>query len=176
MDKGASLRVEDWLAAGFRLLQRQGHAGLQAAELAQELGVSVADCQAQFGDAAALRAEMLADWAARSYGGMMAQMNVAEGPAAQLRCLVVALVQPAGATEDAALRVWAREDEAVAQAVSELDARRFNVVKSLCLAAGADDPDVPMLICAAGLGYAGLTPPGQAEAGMLTLLQLAGIS
>lgn len=166
--------VEDWLAAGFRALMQTGPAGLLPAGLARDLAVAEAGFYRHFNDMDAFRAEMLADWAARAYGDVMAGAGAGNGPAAQLRGLVIAMA--GAAAEDAAVRAWARADAVVAQAVAEMDARRFNAVKALCLAAGASDAELPMLICAACAGYGALAPPAQAEAGVLSLLRMAGIS
>lgn len=176
MDEAGRLRIEDWLAAGFRALLRHGHSGLRAEALARDLGVSADMFREHFADAAAFRAEILADWAARAYGGVMAGIEAEADAAARLQRLALALVHPLGAAEDAAMRIWAREDAVAAQAVAELDARRFHAVKALCLAAGVNDPDLPLLIYAASAGYAGLAPPEGADAGMRALLRMAGIS
>lgn len=176
MGDSGQMGGEDWLAAGFRVLLRQGPAAVRPEVLAQDLGANEADFHRHFPDMAVFRAEMLADWAARAYGDVMAGVEAEAGPAAQLWRMGQLLVSHPGAAEDAAMRIWARENAAVAQAVAELDARRLNAVKALCLAAGASDPEVPLLIYALSAGYAAVAPPGRAEAGMQTLLRLAGIS
>ena len=60
-----------------------------------------------------------------------------------------------------------------------MDARRVGYVKSLCLACGVKDPAMPGLIYAAVTGYtafdAGTITVADAQAGMQTMLQMAGV-
>ncbi len=180
-----SLTAEDWLLAGFRALARQGVSGLTPENLASDLGVTSAAFQDHFPDSTAFRAEILACWSARAYGDVMAEVARPPTPAARLRRLAVLSVNPGdaghgGAAAEPALRAWAREDAAVAQAVAEMDARRVNDIKALCLAAGVTDPEMPLLIYAASAGYggfdAGFASQEQAESGMRALLRLAGVA
>lgn len=179
------LGVEDWLLAGFRALVRQGPSGLRAEALARDLGTTKGSFYWHFSDVPTFRAEMLAYWAARAYGDVIAAVDLEPTPAARLLRLSVLAVShrdPAygGAALEPALRAWAREDAAVARAVAEMDARRVQYVKALCLAAGLSDPAFPLLLYAASAGYAGFDAGfagvARAEAGMRALLRLAGIN
>jgi AcrR family transcriptional regulator len=178
------LAGEDWLLAGFRALVRQGPSGLKAEGLARDLGTTKGSFYWHFADVPTFRAEMLAYWAARAYGDVIAQVEAAPSPAARLQKLALLAVShrdPAygGAAVEPALRAWAREDANVARAVAEMDGRRVNYVKALCLGAGVTDPALPHLLYAASTGYADFDQSAfglaDAEAGMLALLRMAGI-
>lgn len=177
------LGAQDWLMAGFRALVRQGPLGLKAESLARDLATTKGSFYWHFADVPAFRAEMLAHWATRAYGDVIAQVEAAPSPTARLCKLALLAVghrDPAygGLALEPALRAWAREDANVARAMAEMDARRVNYVKSLCLAAGLSDPALPHLLYAASAGYADLEQGGfgldEAEAGMLALLRMAG--
>jgi AcrR family transcriptional regulator len=170
--------------AGFRALVRQGPSGLRAESLARDLETTKGSFYWHFADVPSFRAEMLALWATRAYGDVISQLDQVVSPQAKLTRLSVLAVSyrdPSygGAALEPALRAWAREDANVARAVAEMDARRVNYVKSLCLACGLTNPDLPLLLYAASQGYDSLdnTTAGvvAAERGMRALLQMAGL-
>ncbi len=178
------LCAEDWLMAGFRALVRQGPSGLRAESLARDLKTTKGSFYWHFADVPSFRAELLALWATRAYGDVLAQLADAATPHAKLTRLCVLAVSYrdptyGGAALEPALRAWAREDTNVARAVAEMDARRISYVKSLCLACGLTNPDLPLLLYAASQGYDSLDSANTgvlaAERGMRALLQLAGV-
>jgi AcrR family transcriptional regulator len=170
--------------AGFRALVRQGPTGLRAESLARDLKTTKGSFYWHFADVPGFRAELLALWATRAYGDVIAQLDDTASPPAKLMRLCVLAVSyrdPSygGAALEPALRAWAREDVNVARAVAEMDARRVSYIKSLCLVSGLTNPDLPLLLYAASQGYDSLdgTNAGviAAARGMRALLQLAGL-
>lgn len=178
------LSAQDWLLAGYRALVRQGPSGLKAEALARDLGTTKGSFYWHFADIAAFRAELLAYWAERAYGDILATVEVEVTPGARLHKLAMLAVgyrdpEYGGAALEPALRAWAREDRGVAGAVAEMDARRVNYVKALCLACGVKDPALPGLIYAAVTGYtsfdARTVTLADAQAGMRAMLRMVGV-
>jgi len=130
------LSQEDWIAAGFRALATDGPQAIKAEKLARALGTTKGSFYWHFKDVPAFHAAMLTLWEKLAVGGVIDQTSNAPAPEDQLRALIARAGAPApdrygGVTIEPAIRAWAMQNDAVAQAVAQVDTARMDHLRSL---------------------------------------------
>jgi AcrR family transcriptional regulator len=133
------LAKSDWLRHGLEVLAREGPGALKVVPLASGLGVSRGSFYWHFRDIADFRAQLLAAWRTSSTDQVIRELDARRGEPGLLRQFAGRAFRGRRKL-DRAVRAWAAEDPAVAQAVAAVDARRVSRVAKLLVDAGVDQP------------------------------------
>ena len=140
-----SLTPEDWITASFRALTKGGPQAIRAEAIARSLKVSKGSFYWHFADVPALKTAMLAHWSQVATNDIIEMLNIdAKNAAERLRLLVqVSTASNAskygGLLAEAAIRDWARYDNAASQALNSVDKRRIEFVKTQFASHGMTD-------------------------------------
>jgi AcrR family transcriptional regulator len=133
--------VEDWIAAGQRMLVDDGIAGLKVDRLASRLGVSRGGFYHHFSDRDDFLDRLVAHWEATCRFLPGAPPPAKPGQAAAwLDTTIDRLIEADGYDYhfDLAMREWARTDKRVAWAVERADRERLETLQKFFEAIGYD--------------------------------------
>lgn len=175
-----TLTKDDWIAAGFRALARDGAGALRAEKLARDLGTTKGSFYWHFTDLAAFKAQMIAFWEFKVATEVMDSLNDESDPHKRLTALARAAADPApqdfgGTRIEHAVRAWGLGDDTVAQAIAAVDARRISFLETLLAEVGLTTPHLAQVIYATHIGLDDLMAKhGQDKSGpfgaLMTLL------
>lgn len=151
------LSRELWLAAGFKALTEQGPVALKAEPLARRLGTTKGSFYWHFQDVPAFQSAMLELWQQRAFAEIVAALEVEDNPVKRLRALsdIAAKSAPeefGGAGAEPAIRAWARENGAVAEAMDQIDEKRLEYLNALLAEIGLTNKELSRIIYGALLG------------------------
>lgn len=151
------LTKDDWLAAGFRALTREGPDGLKAERIAKALGTTKGSFYWHFQNLPAYHAEMLALWKARAATEIITELQRIPDPALRLQALTQSANAPApdefgGAAVEPAIRAWAAADANVLDALRDVDAARVRFIADTLNALGQPDPNLALGLYGAFIG------------------------
>jgi len=144
------LTPDDWLRAGLDAMSRLGPDGLKAESLARALETTKGSFYWHFQDVPTFQQRLLDYWADQTAGQ-------AELPAKKKEAVaeLQSLIQD-GFGEDenaeAAMRAWARTDDAAYAALQKIDAARLERLKALLDKVGITNPDIARALYAARIG------------------------
>ncbi len=133
-----ALGPEDWLAAAWEALARDGEGGVKVERLAAALGVTKGSFYWHFADRSALLSALLEDWERRATALVIEQVDAcSESPLERLRALVQATTgAPEAPDVEHAVRAWGAQDAQVRKRLRRVDARREAYVTALLEALG----------------------------------------
>lgn len=140
-----TLTTFDWIKAGFRALESEGHSAIKAERLARQLKVSKGSFYWHFNTIADLKTEMLKFWQQAATKNIIAQVETnARSAKVQLKQLVIHSSEQnnpefGGRYLEPAIRDWARYDANVAQFVYAIDKSRLDFVRILFSETGQDN-------------------------------------
>ena len=150
-----------WIAAGFDALLEQGPAALKAESLARRLKTTKGSFYWHFKDVPAFHAAMLATWEDQALTDLETALAEDTTPAARLRHLgqISARGRDSvrGLALEPAIRAWAHDNAAVAEAVARVDARRMAQISATLSENGLSNPELARILYAANLGMAELS-------------------
>lgn len=128
---GAPLR-ERFLDAGMRVLGRDGYAGFKQAAVCAETGLTTGAFYHSFRKWKEFETALIEHWRTEATDRLVAWLDVYSSPRERVDALIgVALGLPH--SSEAAIRVWAAGDPAVAGVLAEVDAvRRAAVARYTC--------------------------------------------
>lgn len=160
------LSRELWLAAGFKALTEQGPVALKAEPLARRLNTTKGSFYWHFQDVPAFQSAMLELWEERAFSEIVAALEVVDNPIKRLRTLgdIAAKSAPeefGGSGAEPAIRAWARENQAVADAMDRIDAKRMEYLHSLLAEIGLTNGELSRIIYGALLGMQELSTRDQ---------------
>ncbi|CUH53965.1 TetR/AcrR family transcriptional regulator [Shimia marina] len=162
------LSKDDWLQAGCVALTEAGPKALKAEPLARRLGTTKGSFYWHFEDVPTFHRALMQMWKNRAYEDIVTLLDQQDSPVLKLRQL--AQIAGSGAPEEfgglglePAIRAWARESEAVAQAVGDVDRKRMGYVQELFEAIGLTNPELTRLLYAAFVGMEELSTHDQAD-------------
>lgn len=152
-----TLTKDDWIAAGFRALARDGAGALRAEKLARDLGTTKGSFYWHFADLAAFKAQMIAFWEFKVATEVMGTLSDELDPHKRLAALAQAAADPApqdfgGTRIEHAVRAWGLGDETVAQAIAAVDVRRIAYLEALLAEVGLTTPHLAQMIYATHIG------------------------
>lgn len=124
-----------WLDEALRTLGEEGHRALRVEPLAARMKIARSSFYWHFPTFDAFRDELLAHWRERWTDDVVAGVDGIGEPDAKLKALLVRAFRSPRRLERA-LRAWAAEDGAVAEAVAAVDARRVAYITQVIEAAG----------------------------------------
>jgi AcrR family transcriptional regulator len=162
MVKRARLTRSDWLVAGFDALAEAGPVALKAEPMARRLGTTKGSFYWHFADVPDYHRQMLALWAEGAVGHIPDALADQPTPVAKLRRLgqiVAGSGHPVlgDLPVEPAIRAWAREDAAVAEALAGVDSARIRFIQSLLTEVEITNPEMARIIYAAHVGMQDLT-------------------
>ncbi|UWR22910.1 TetR/AcrR family transcriptional regulator [Sulfitobacter sp. S190] len=143
------LSVEKWITAGFDALQMAGPKALAAEPLARRLGTTKGSFYWHFKDVPTFHAALLRQWQADALADVMDLLRSDGAPDARLRQFGSGILSN---PTEAALRVWAHGDPAVAAALAEIDAERLTYLRHLLKQFGLSNPGFAQALLAALAG------------------------
>jgi len=157
MTDAKRLSKDDWIAAGFRALTREGPDGLKAERIAKALGTTKGSFYWHFQNLPAYHAEMLSLWKAQAVTDIIADLQRIPDPAARLKALTQSANAPApdafgGAAVDPAIRAWAAADANVLNALRDVDAVRVRFIAEILEELGQPDPQLALGLYGAFIG------------------------
>jgi len=147
----------DWLSAGFEALTQSGPDALKAEPLARRLGTTKGSFYWHFKDVPDYHAALLETWEARVIAETDAALAAQENPVGKLRDLAQIIADPSrDIPAEPAIRAWAAGHDGAAQKVARVDAYWLTLAQHLLSETGIRNPEMARIICAAGVGMAGL--------------------
>lgn len=157
------LSRELWLAAGFQALTEQGPVALKAEPLARRLGTTKGSFYWHFQDVPAFQSAMLALWEEQAEAEIEAAANIQDSPVKRLRALGDSISDETAnkASAEPAIRAWARENDAVAEAMDRIDAKRQDYLNTLLAEIGLTNGELSRIIYGALLGMQELSTRDQ---------------
>ena len=164
------LTRDDWLAAGFLALSRDGPTALRAEALARKLKTTKGSFYWHFADLPAFKQAMLTLWREKVAGEIIAEVMEEEDKQRRLELLIKNAAKPppdeyGGRKIETAMRAWALSDPIVFSALDEMDHLRIGFVSSLLKDVGLDDPSLAQLIYGAYIGLDDLSSKDKADIG-----------
>lgn len=179
----STLTSIDWIQAAFRALAKAGPGAIRAEAIARDLKVSKGSFYWHFKDVPALKQQMLQHWKERATEAIIAHVDAEGGtPRERLRCLVEISTRAdtsayGGVRVEAAIRDWARYDEAARMALKSVDERRLAYVQALFSDCGFEPPTCrahARLLYAGLIGLEALSvhSPGDRHAELARLLDM----
>ena len=152
-NKLSRLTQDAWLEAGFEALKEQGARALKAEPLARRVGASKGSFYWHFADVAAYNKALLEQWEAIAIKQIVTALETEYTPAGRLRRMGQVIAgKPGGAGMEPAIRAWAKEDEAAADAVARVDEARLDYLRDLLAETGIENPEMARIIYAASIG------------------------
>jgi len=151
------LTKEDWLAAGFRALAKDGPVALRAEALARGLGTTKGSFYWHFADVPAFKAAMLGLWQQKVASEIIEIVLAEPDPRERMRVLAREGVREpppefGGRATEPAMRAWALVDAEVMAALVMLDQQRLAFLEQLLVGIGRPDPALAQVIYATYLG------------------------
>lgn len=151
------LSVDDWIDAGFEVLDAGGRDALKIDRLCEHLGVTKGSFYWHFASMSAYRDALIEEWSQLSGREHPVSRASADLPPRQrLSLMTKALVSPRHRRLERVMREWARTDAAVAASVAAADRRALAVVRQAFAELGFDPDEADLraqLTFAAGLGF-----------------------
>ncbi len=135
--KQNNLNRQHWLEASFRALTKGGPSAIKAEAIARDIGVSKGSFYWHFKNVGALKSQMLAHWQEIATQAVIADLSQSPMSAAdKLKTLTLLATRRTdanygGPLVEAAIRDWARYDEAVGKSVKQVDIARIKFVETL---------------------------------------------
>lgn len=155
------LSPEKWLDAGFTALVASGPTALAAEPLARSLGTTKGSFYWHFKDVPAYHTALVRQWQARALDEVIVQLEDSEPPDARLRTFGRGILDvPA----EAALRVWAQNNDDVAAAMAEVDTARLAFLQHLLAHFGLRNPAFGEAILACLIGLPQIQSPTEKNA------------
>ncbi|MBV7377309.1 TetR/AcrR family transcriptional regulator [Maritimibacter dapengensis] len=155
------LKVENWIAAGFRALISHGPEALKAEPLARDLGTTKGSFYWHFKDVPDFRFKMLSHWLEHAMVALQSAIDAGGTPTERLYRLADATTAESddfgGAAAEPAIRAWAQSDPMVAKAVEEIDRRRLAYVERVLKDLDFTNPDFARIIYGAYIGMGTLS-------------------
>ena len=149
-----------WIAAGFDALLEQGPAGLKAEPLARRLRTTKGSFYWHFKDVPAFHAAMLSQWERQALTDVETALSGDTTPAQKLRHLSQIATNGeslSGMSLEPAIRAWAHDNAAVAEAVARVDHLRLTQLNAELAENGLSNPELARILYAANLGMAELS-------------------
>ena len=126
-----------WLAEALEVLGSEGSARITVRHLSERLGVTTGSFYWYFEDRGDFVQRMVEYWSeAFTETAVRYLRDASDGPQEKLLALMTILTKQNLARYDVAIRAWAAQDTGMAAAVSKVDRRRLEVVRSLFSAMG----------------------------------------
>lgn len=135
---------QTWIAAGLKVLPRQGVDGIRAETLARALDTTKGSFYWHFKDVPAYHKALLAQWLDGAQARFHTAIEKEEAANQRLRALSGFRPTPV----DQAIRAWANHDKQARKAVVELDAAMLSAISACLAELDATHPDFPGLILA----------------------------
>jgi len=133
----------DWINYGLKSLSQLGYKSLNAASLAQALGVSRGSFYWHFKNIADFELQLMGSWKQRTTESVIAELENNLAPKRRLTKLV-GLALSNELKLDKAMRSWSMEDHRVGEIVAEVDNQRILYVESLLEAIMTNKQDVAL--------------------------------
>jgi len=137
------LTREDWIAYGLESLSKAGYKSLNAASLAQALGVSRGSFYWHFSNIADFELQLMSSWRQLTTESVITQLESDLSPEKRLTKLV-GLALSNELMLDKAMRSWSMEDSRASQIVDEVDKQRILYIESLLDALMTNKRDVAL--------------------------------
>lgn len=128
------LQPNDWIAAAFARLAREGVESVWVEVLARDLGVSKGSFYWHFKDRDDLLVQMLDRWESREAEWLTSEEVAAPergNPAARWARFVERSAEPDRMRAEVAVRAWARQDPRVALRIATVEKRKATVVADI---------------------------------------------
>jgi len=135
---GADLARRPWLAAGYAQLSTEGYRGLKLSEVCRRLSLTTGSFYHWFDNWQDYTEALLADWRQQRTEALRELAASVQDPVGRLEALL-ATTGSLDLGAEAAIRVWSRVDEAVAEVQREVDEGRYAVVLDSMRALVGDD-------------------------------------
>lgn len=136
--RGPRLSYDDWVDGALTLLAREGVAALKIPRLCEELGVTKGSFYWHFDDVDQLVEAMADRWTATQAAAIQDLGALASLPVEQRVQTMGALLVERNWLTESTVREWARTHPRVAAAVTELDRRIFETIRTAMLELGFD--------------------------------------
>ncbi|WP_204112979.1 TetR/AcrR family transcriptional regulator [Shimia biformata] len=156
------LSPDRWIDAGFDALVSVGPSALKAESLARRLKTTKGSFYWHFADVPAYHAAMLQRWEKLALADLANIAEADEAPVQKLRHLAQFALRDSKGTE-AAIRGWAFDSAAAAQAVLRLDEKRMAALAEVLEEVGLPNPELARIVQAANIGMAELTSRDQRD-------------
>jgi len=127
-----------WLAAGYAQLSTEGYRGLKLSEVCRRLSVTTGSFYHWFDSWQDYTEALLADWRQQRTDALRELAGSVPDPVERLEALL-ATTGSLDLGAEAAIRVWSRVDQAVAEVQREVDEGRYAVVLDSMRALVGDD-------------------------------------
>lgn len=127
-----------WLAAGYAQLSAEGYRGLKLAAVCRRLSVTTGSFYHWFDSWQDYTDSLLAEWRQQRTDTLRELAARVDDPVARLEALL-ATTDSLDLGAEAAIRVWSRVDESVAEVQREVDRGRYGVVLDSMRALVGDD-------------------------------------
>jgi len=150
---GARLSKTDWIKFGIKELSDNGHHEIKAQILATKLGVSRGSFYWHFEDIADFEAHVLAAWKSGATENIIATLELKLDPKDRLQQLIELALKPSNL--ERAVRSWSVSNSTVAEAVADIDKRRFDYIERILKDIGVNQSDIryrALLLYWAGIG------------------------
>ena len=161
--RGSRLSVDDWIQAGFAILDEEGIKALKLERLCARVGATKGSFYWHFADMAGYRNAMIAAWGELRDEDRRRFSALADlPPRERLSQMMTGLVDTRHWTLERAMREWARTDDAVAESVRASDARVLRAVRQAFIDYGFDEDEADVRAngtFAAGIGFLHLSAP-----------------
>ncbi len=170
-----SLTKQDWLDLALDVLRTQGYAALKAQPLAKKLNVTRGSFYYHFESLEVFQDAVIAHWAARTSGPIIANLGQFRTPQLALLDLLQKTLQ-SGEGLERAVRSWATVQLDVAHAVQKVDLARMEVTKDLLVKCGILERDASTrarLLYWAAIGRLMMSFP---DANRLTAAEIAEVA
>ncbi|MBN8870737.1 MAG: TetR/AcrR family transcriptional regulator [Solirubrobacterales bacterium] len=122
---------ESWIEEGLRTLARGGPDAVRIEPMAKALGVTKGGFYGHFGGRKEFLKAMLDSWELATTEETIERVGAADAEAGSRLRRLFELTSGSIVAIDLAVRDWARRDEAVAERVRRIDARRMDYLRSL---------------------------------------------
>ena len=155
--RASRLSVDDWLDAAFDLLVREGVPGVKISTLCAELGVTKGSFYWHFDDIDALMKAVADRWCSVQNDAMRGLTAIDTIPVDErFELMANLLIDERNWAVEIAVREWARTDANVAESVTALDRRIFEIVQESLLELGLDHDQARLrsgALVYAGIGF-----------------------
>lgn len=170
-EKRTRLNGDDWIAAGFLALTRDGPKALKAEPLARELGTTKGSFYWHFKDLPEFHSLLIREWEAASIAAVEQIQHSGDDPVHRLHQLGNG-PDNGSSTRDHAMRIWAKERDEVAAAVARVDTLRLHHLQTTLTELDLPNPDFARIVYGAYTGFTVLSPSDNQDSNgaMSTLL------
>src|SRR5262249_8023619 len=130
------LTKSQWLSEGVRALAASGPGALKVAPIATRLGISRGSFYWHFRDIGDFKRQLLRRWRELMTDRIIFDLDQRQPRPDRLSYLLRRAMSGEGSRLEHAVRLWAREDRAVAAAVASVDAKRITHIAQLLVGSG----------------------------------------